>query len=510
MNPAEMLPLAVVIVATCFAAVTDIRTFKIYHAVTLPLLLSGFFFRFLLGGWVGLGDSLTGAFFGFASLLIFYLLGGMGAGDVKLMAGVGAWLGMPLTFHVFLAASLAAGVYAVVLVVLNHGVSETVVYFQLSWLRLMSLRRRLGTDSRIEDEVKRDDRSRRLIPFAAMILVGIFAALIWEHVGRVVTEFERRPRPTLTLLAKLRWIVKLQTVLILVVALALGGAAVWLIAPAVMSRGATADGENVTVVTAAVDIARGATIIESGMTRIEAVPKRWANPNAISKLDDAVGRVVMIPILAGEPVLSTKITEKGAGVGLAAIIPKGMRAFTIQTPTVAAGVAGFVLPGNKVDVLLTVKEVGGIEGRGGTIILLQHLEILAVDQRVGPEPTAVEKISGATKELRSVTLLVTPEQAAKLDLAQNLGTLHLTLRNPDDTAEVSSLHLATIAELSDIHPGLFAPVPKPPAPSVPVPKRVKPPEEIRTIRGNQEGMVQSVPLICSRHTRIRRIKSERL
>ena len=57
------------------------------------------------------------------------------------MTGVGAWLGMPLTFHVFLAASLAAGVYAVVLVVLHHGIAETVVYFQVSWLRLMSLRR---------------------------------------------------------------------------------------------------------------------------------------------------------------------------------------------------------------------------------------------------------------------------------------------------------------------------------------------------------------------------------
>lgn len=183
MNLAQMLPLAVVIVATVCAAVTDIRTFKIYHAVTVPLLLSGLAFRLLLGGWAGLGDSLAGAFFGFASLLIFYVLGGMGAGDVKLMAGVGAWLGMPLTFHVFLAASLAAGVYALALLVVNHGVGETLVHLQLTWLRLKSLGRRLGADSRVEDEVKRDDRHRRLIPFAAMILVGIIAALIWDHTG---------------------------------------------------------------------------------------------------------------------------------------------------------------------------------------------------------------------------------------------------------------------------------------------------------------------------------------
>ena len=117
-------------------------------------------------------------------MLVFYILGGMGAGDVKLMAGVGAWLGMPLTFHVFLAASLAAGVYALVLLVVQHGVGETLVHLQLSWLRLAAIGRRLGADSRVEDEVKRDDRHRRLIPFAAMILVGIIAALFWDHVGR--------------------------------------------------------------------------------------------------------------------------------------------------------------------------------------------------------------------------------------------------------------------------------------------------------------------------------------
>ena len=287
---------------------------------------------------------------------------------------------------------------------------------------------------------------------------------------------------------------KLQTVLILVLALVLAGGAVWLIAPLVTSHGGTtADGENVSIVTAAVDISRGGTI-QADMVRLESVPKRWANPKAIAQIEDAVGRAVTITILQGEPILSSKIAAKGAGVGLAAIVPKGMRAFTIQTPTIATGVAGFILPGNKVDVLLTVKELGGgTAGHGGTIILLQNLEILAVDQRVGPEPTSAEKVGASSKEMRSVTLLVTPEQAAKLDLGGNLGTLHLTLRNPEDTAEVSSLHLATIAELSQSHPGLLAEVPKPvaaPAPPAPIPKVAKPPEEIRTLRGNQEGLVK--------------------
>ena len=79
-------------------------------------------------------------------------------------------------------------------VVLHHGVGETLVYLQLSWLRLTSLGRRLGADSRIEDEVKRDDRRRRLIPFAAMILVGIFAALIWDHIGAASSLNSSRDR----------------------------------------------------------------------------------------------------------------------------------------------------------------------------------------------------------------------------------------------------------------------------------------------------------------------------
>jgi prepilin peptidase CpaA len=182
MDFAQVLPHAVVIVAASCAAVTDIQTFKVYHAVTVPLLVSGVVFRLAVGGLPGLGDSLAGAFFGLTSLLVFYVLGGMGAGDVKLMAGVGAWLGMPQTFHVFLAASLAAGVYAIALLIVHHGVGETIVYFQLSWLRIASIGRRFGAESRVETELKRDDRRRRLIPFAAMILVGIVVVLIYDRI----------------------------------------------------------------------------------------------------------------------------------------------------------------------------------------------------------------------------------------------------------------------------------------------------------------------------------------
>jgi pilus assembly protein CpaB len=109
-----------------------------------------------------------------------------------------------------------------------------------------------------------------------------------------------------------------------------------------------------------------------------------------------------------------------------------MRAFTIHTPQVASSVGGFILPGNKVDVLLTMTSNNPHDFTGGavTTTILQNVEILAVDQRLdAPSENKVDP-----NHLQSVTLLVTPDQAAKLELGQNKGSLHLTLRNPEDSA----------------------------------------------------------------------------
>jgi prepilin peptidase CpaA len=103
----------------------------------------------------------------------------MGAGDVKLMAAIGAWLGMPLTFYVFIASSLAAGVYSAGLVVYTGRVAETVVNLQIMWLRLASVGRYLAADDKIEHEVHRTDRRKRIIPFAAMVAIGLVATLLW-------------------------------------------------------------------------------------------------------------------------------------------------------------------------------------------------------------------------------------------------------------------------------------------------------------------------------------------
>ena len=169
-------PIMIVLLAAFVAAITDIWKFKVYNALTVPLLVSGLLYHGFQGE---LTDSLVGILFGFAALITLYLVGGMGAGDVKLMAGVGAWLGMPLTFYVFIASSLAAGIYSMLLVVLTGKVGETVVNLHIVWLRLSSIGRYLAADDRVEKEVLRSDRRRRIIPFAAMVAIGIVATLLW-------------------------------------------------------------------------------------------------------------------------------------------------------------------------------------------------------------------------------------------------------------------------------------------------------------------------------------------
>ncbi len=179
MDHAPALPMAIVLVASLAAAVLDVWKFKIYNVVTLPLLASGLFYHGVLGGPGELAGSLLGLVFGFGILIGFYVMGGMGAGDVKLMAAVGAWLGMPFTFYVFIASSLATGIYALVLVVAYGRVSETWINLQIVWHRLRVIGRHLGADDQVELGVNRSDRRHRLIPFAAMVALGIVATLVW-------------------------------------------------------------------------------------------------------------------------------------------------------------------------------------------------------------------------------------------------------------------------------------------------------------------------------------------
>ena len=163
--------LAVVAVACVFAAVLDAWKFRVPNKLTLALLISGLAFHGCTGGAWGLGTSVLGAACGFAALIGVYAVGGMGAGDVKLGAAVGAWLGVTMTFHVLIAASLAGGAFALILIVAGR---------VASLLGIREARRvsifRMPSDARcVSEALSKPDRRLRVVPFGAMIAVGVAA-----------------------------------------------------------------------------------------------------------------------------------------------------------------------------------------------------------------------------------------------------------------------------------------------------------------------------------------------
>jgi pilus assembly protein CpaB len=280
-----------------------------------------------------------------------------------------------------------------------------------------------------------------------------------------------------------------RTLLIVLLALVSGGSAAVGI-NSLRNQGAPRP-ETVPVVVAVVDIPPFA-VISSDMVKTQDWPKDLVPADALTKVDDALERGALSPLVKGEVVLNGKLAPQGAGRGMAAKVPKGMRAFTIHTPTIEAGVAGFILPGNKVDVLLTLDGRGDQDVTGGstTVTLLQNLEILAIEQRVvAPADSKVDPT-----QLKSVTLLVSPQEAARLTLGQSKGRLCLTLRNYSDAEHAATLPVNVTHLLGDVpreqpkepvKPVVSEPLPPPPAPP--------PPQPIRTLRGTQEGAVLVQP-----------------
>ncbi len=174
----------------------------------------------------------------------------------------------------------------------------------------------------------------------------------------------------------------------------------------------------------------------------EAVPE-GAFTSIDELLDGQEERVVLRAIEINEPVLKNKISGFGGKASLAAILSPEMRAVTIRVNDVA-GVAGFVLPGDRVDILLTRDRTGGDGNKSAnnliTDVLLQNVKVLGIDQDANQEK---DKPSVA----KAVTLEVSPQQAQKLALASQLGSLALMLRNLAD-AEAEQVKTVSTRDLS--------------------------------------------------------------
>jgi prepilin peptidase CpaA len=173
--------MSVVVVASAVAAMTDVWRFQVYNYLTFPVLFAGLAYHTMAGGWSGLALSLAGIAFGFAVFAIPYLMGGMGAGDLKFVAALGAWLGItPMTVIVFFGC-LATGIYALVLVCRTGDFRQLWFNLQLTVFRLMSVGKLLVPDDKMEhihDWTMDPERRRRLIPFSAMMGIGVVIMLI--------------------------------------------------------------------------------------------------------------------------------------------------------------------------------------------------------------------------------------------------------------------------------------------------------------------------------------------
>jgi len=209
------------------------------------------------------------------------------------------------------------------------------------------------------------------------------------------------------------------------VALLLSGAVTYLAYRVVQTR-LQPRAETTQVVVAAQKVGLGARLTEKDLT-LASWPK--ANPleGVFQDPKLLVGRAVLVSMQPNEPILESRLAPKEGGAGLQAVIPEGMRAVSIQVNDII-GVAGFVGPGTRVDLILTGTPKGADETTSK--IVLENLQVLAAGQNVQQD------VNGKPQTVGVVTLLLTPEQAQRITLATTDGTIRLAMRNPLDQATV--------------------------------------------------------------------------
>ncbi|SEB21247.1 Flp pilus assembly protein CpaB [Paraburkholderia sartisoli] len=244
----------------------------------------------------------------------------------------------------------------------------------------------------------------------------------------------------------------IRALVMLVVAAVAGLGAVVVASRWLMDR---SSGMTTKVAVAAIDISLGQRLNPEFIKMVD-WPAGSIPSGAFSDTQKLDGRVMKNSVLRGEPILDGKLAPVGTQGGLSAVIADGKRAITVRVNDVI-GVAGFALPGNYVDIIVsTQQEKGGDKKSGGdesiSKIVLEKILVLAVAQEVGRDETK-------PKVVNAVTLEVTPDQAEKLDLARSVGTLSLVLRNQVDVATLATGGATKVSLLGTP----AAPVPEPTA-----------------------------------------------
>jgi len=177
-------------------------------------------------------------------------------------------------------------------------------------------------------------------------------------------------------------------------------------------------------VTAAIDMPLGTKIEQRHLAMIDVLPGK-SPKGAFHSYADVLGKVTSSGVIAGEILLAPRLTEAGEGSALASAVDKDMRAVTVRVDDVV-GVAGFLLPGNRVDVIMSRVDPGTYAAHATTI--LSNIKVLAVDQTASND-------NNQPVVVHAVTLEVSPSDAELLVKGKTGGLLQLTLRNPFDQSD---------------------------------------------------------------------------
>jgi pilus assembly protein CpaB len=192
------------------------------------------------------------------------------------------------------------------------------------------------------------------------------------------------------------------------------------------------------IVVAATDLSVGITLSQKNVTMLDwysdALPS-----GAFTKTDAVIGHPLLYPMAAKEPILQRDLGVEGGGIGLAGKIPEGMRAVAVRSNDIV-GVAGFLYPGSRVDLLMTFTPPGG-NNVPITQTVLQNVEVLTAGQTIEPDP------QGKPQSVNVVTLLLSPQDSQKLQLASAQGNIQFVLRSGADQKDVAELRPTRLDEL---------------------------------------------------------------
>ena len=224
-----------------------------------------------------------------------------------------------------------------------------------------------------------------------------------------------------------------RTIVVLLVAVVMAGLAAFGVYLAVQSRPIReVEVARTQAVVATHPIAVG-TLVTKDDLKLVAWPAATPVPGSFTEIDKVVNRGIVVAVSENEPLTESKLAPVGSGAGLPPTITEGMRAISVKVNEVI-GVAGFVVPGTRVDVLVTAKG-SSTTATTETRTVLSNVQVLTAGTRYDQERATKE---GKAIPTTVVTLLLTPDDAEKLTLASEEGRIMLALRNPLDTAPTTT------------------------------------------------------------------------